>query len=322
MTVKQVRGLRAPEVSKCYGCVRSLPVVTRFGRLSVRPGPLSLSTPVRSTLARAGTSSLRASPVRGHPSRSLPLLLPSTRNDHGTQEHPEAITLAPAAAVMTGIIVILASLLTFPAIATATTDSALLASSTVMEGRGLLGSGDDAGVHGSDGNSTATLWATAAVMFFGALITGLPGVGLSCGDCWGRWRSKKGRAAASSSGLSNAGGGRLERLLRAPALRMLSAGLMLGSGLGVVLPEGFTTFVRGGVTATAAAAAAAAGDQGGSSAGGGGGGGGPLPGWCSGAALVAGFLAMMALQLGLEGGRQQQQRHGGRQQQLRHGHSE
>ncbi|PNH03374.1 Zinc transporter ZIP9 [Tetrabaena socialis] len=64
--------------------------------------------------------------------------------------------------------------------------------------------------------------------------------------------------------------------LQGPAVRMLSAGLMLGSGLGVVIPEGFHAFAQG--------------HEGG------------LPEWLAGAALLAGFLGMLLLQLWLEEG--------------------
>ncbi|GIL79052.1 hypothetical protein Vretifemale_8456 [Volvox reticuliferus] len=59
---------------------------------------------------------------------------------------------------------------------------------------------------------------------------------------------------------------------------MLSAGLMLGSGLGVVVPEGFITFVEGAPGGTSG-----------------------LPEWSAGAGLLAGFVGMLALQLWLQG---------------------
>ncbi|EFJ42458.1 hypothetical protein VOLCADRAFT_107259 [Volvox carteri f. nagariensis] len=72
----------------------------------------------------------------------------------------------------------------------------------------------------------------------------------------------------------------LAALLQGPAVRMLSAGLMLGSGLGVVLPEGFHAFAEG--------------SRGGPHTG--------FPEWFSGAALLAGFVGMLVLQLQLQGG--------------------
>ncbi|GLI65954.1 hypothetical protein VaNZ11_009635 [Volvox africanus] len=106
------------------------------------------------------------------------------------------------------------------------------------------------------------LWATCLVLFAGAMLTGLPPV------CW--WvPSPAGKAAPAT---------RIAALLQGPSLRMLSAGLMLGSGLGVVVPEGFITFVEGEP-----------------------GGGSGLPEWSAGAGLLAGFVCMLALQLWLQG---------------------
>ncbi|KXZ51844.1 hypothetical protein GPECTOR_11g283 [Gonium pectorale] len=112
-----------------------------------------------------------------------------------------------------------------------------------------------AGTSGSGG----MLWATCAVLFFGALLTGLP-------PLW--WtRAARGRA----------GRGWQAEVLEGPGLRMLSAGLMLGSGLGVVLPEGFFAFVEGTP------------EDGG------------LPEWTAGGALLLGFVGMLTLQRWLEG---------------------
>ncbi|GLC43527.1 hypothetical protein PLESTM_001483000 [Pleodorina starrii] len=112
-------------------------------------------------------------------------------------------------------------------------------------------------------SSAGTLWATCLVLFCGAFLTGLPPV------LWWDPSPDAGRPGPASG---------MASLLQGPSLRMLSAGLMLGSGLGVVVPEGFFTFVEKAPPEHTG-----------------------LPEWSAGAAMLAGFVGMLALQLWLEG---------------------